>query len=125
MLKVAQESATDAAGVVAEAITLAKDREKELAKAVQQADAVIVDEAKGVSNLKANKRKVVSVIMQLSLVRWFFSSNFTLLRQRHFIAPIIIIVFTSSGNYCSTIIIVAIIAIQCKLSFVTASRRFS
>ena len=38
-LKVAQESVTDAAGVVAEAVTLAKDQEEELAKAVQQADA--------------------------------------------------------------------------------------
>ena len=64
MLKVAQESATDAAGVVAEAVTLAKDREEELAKAVQQADAVIVDKAKGVSNLKANKRKQAELLEQ-------------------------------------------------------------
>ena len=63
-LKVAQESVTDAAGVVAEAVTLAKDREEELAKAVQQADAVIVDKAKGVSNLKANKRKQAELLEQ-------------------------------------------------------------
>ena len=64
MLKVTQESATGTAEVVAEAITLAKDREEELAKAVQQADAVIVDIAKGVSNLKANKRKQAKLLEQ-------------------------------------------------------------